>query len=129
MMEILVLSWAISFGVIPEQTEMVKAQRIDIDAERISTFATLSFGVTAWDRIKVYTDLETYQYLASDYKGFNPYRADYVFGADLYLTDYVSIGVVHECDHPVISSTQFCPKYAYLSAETKLFMTIGNKRK
>ena len=54
---------------------------------------------------------------------------DKVFIEPIYFNDFVSVSLVHECDHPIISGTSYISRYPYLADETKLFLTIGNERK
>jgi hypothetical protein len=83
----------------------------------------------AFDRIYIHTDVETYQYISAKGYTFNPYRADYTFGADFYITKNIMLGIEHECDHPVVSKTNMAIDYKYVGAETKIFVRIGSKLK
>lgn len=129
MFNFLVLSWALSLGIVPQQDDQVRDREAIIEKSQIATIAGVKFGVTAWDRLHVYSEVNTFQYLNAGKGGFNPYRADYIFGADFYFNDFVSVSFVHECDHPIISGTSYISRYPYLADETKLFLTIGNERK
>ena len=128
MLSVFVLSWALTLGVVPVQSDLVGGSLAVQDDSRIATIATLSFGITAWERLHIYTDLETYQYYNTGGLCFSPYRADYIFGAEFYINKYVTIGLSHECDHPVVSFTDMKADYKYLSNETKVFVRIGNER-
>jgi hypothetical protein len=127
MFNFLVFSWALTFGLVPYQIDFVENKISEIDANRIATFAAIDFGVVAFDRLHVYTEIETFQYPNDTLTGFNPYRADYIFGIDFYINKNISVGMNHECDHPIISRSDFKPEYNYLSAETKLFVRIGSE--
>ena len=131
MLSFLVLSWALSFGYVPDQVDSLQGLIVMADQNRFASFVTVEGGVTAWDRIHIYGSVETYQYLVSDSISFAPYRADYIAGADVYITDWLSAGIVHECDHPVMSvvkmpSIKYESEYNYLKTETKIFIKIGS---
>lgn len=130
MFSFIALSWALTFGVVPVQTDWVGTETAAI--HDISSFATLEVSALAWDRFRVFGSVETYQYLNSGKISFSPYRADYVFGAELIVTDNVLIGVEHECDHPVSSRVNLCSgvyssDYNYASTETKIYVKITSQ--
>jgi hypothetical protein len=131
MFQFLVFSWALILGFVPQQQDCVNSSLVQIDTSKIATVTELDFGVTAWDRIHVYTEVETFQYVNSESLQFFPYRADYVFGVDLHATKIVTFGVVHECDHAIVSqvnlaSSDYITAYKYLKNETRVFIKIGN---
>lgn len=128
MLSMFVLSWALTIGIVPEQTEIVDYKKAELNRSRVATVATLSLGVTAWERIYMYTNLETYQYKSNAGFYFIPYRTDYIFGMDFYVNKNITIGLEHECDHPVVSYTNMKADYKYMSSETKLFIRIGSER-
>jgi hypothetical protein len=128
MFNFLVLSWALTLGYVPEQANFVDTNHVAIDQSRLATVATVDFGVTAWGVLHVYSEIETFQYLCKDLQGFNPYRANYTFGTDFYINKNLTLGLVHECDHPIVSGTNMTTEYKYASNETKIFIRIGSEK-
>lgn len=131
MFNFIVFSWALTLGFVPQQQNCVNKSYIEIDRSRTATVSSLEFGATVYEKLHIYTEIETFQYVQKGTFGFNPYRADYVFGADFFLTDHVAIGLTHECDHPVSSSVnlrtgEYMTDYKYMSTETKIFVRIGS---
>lgn len=129
MFSFLVLSWALTLGYVPTQSNIAGDQYTRIEQGKIATVSTIDFGVTAWNRLKIYSQIETFQYLNPTYTGFNPYRTDYIFGIDYYISKNITLGIIHECDHPVVSYYDMKADYQFLSSETKIFARIGSERK
>lgn len=133
MFNFFVLSWALTLGVVPQQQEYVGNSTVEIDSRKIATVAAIDLGVTIYDRFHAYTEMRSFQYVADTGGGFNPYRINYIAGADIYLTKQLTIGVQHECDHPVVSTINtttnaYLTDYKYGKAETTVFVKIGNIR-
>lgn len=128
MFSAIVFSWFLSFGYIPLQSDCVGETLSELDSERIATVAELGISADFY-RLDVYGSIENYQYVSG--KGtFYPFRADYVAGASLRITDNVKIIAEHECDHPVVCSPQGVLQSTYLSAETRVMVRIdGGGRK
>lgn len=133
MFNFIVFSWALTVGFVPQQQNIVNASMVQIDKSRIATESSLEFGAILYEKMHIYTEIETFQYLSQETIGFNPYRSDYTFGADFFLTDHVTLGLSHECDHAVtsginLSKNEYLTEYKYGSTETKIFVRIGSEK-
>jgi hypothetical protein len=122
------ISWALSFGLVPLQTDNV--QKSSVVIEKCATFAELEVSAIAWDCLRVFGSVETYQFFQGENFTFSPYRADYIFGAEFIFNENIRIGVDHECDHPVASGAYlntgiYESSYNYLSGETRVYIKIG----
>ena len=74
----LIVSWFLTFGYVPEMTDTVQGSRIEIDENRIATFAQIGISASTQDGLfTLYTDVESFQY-APDGRGskFRPFRID-----------------------------------------------------
>ena len=99
----LLVSWFLAFGYVPQQIEAVNGSYFVSDPTRIATVAQIGIEAQAWERLRVYTDIENFQYAPETVEdgGFIPYRVDYTFGAEIKLNKWISVTVEHECDHVV----------------------------
>jgi len=124
----LVLSWALSFGYVPEQFNAVDYSYQEVGMESMSTVMKIGLDANLFNRVTIFTDVENFQtpIKKSVAPAFDPYRIDYTIGARLRISDSVSITAVHECDHPV-SSTMNVKTGQYYMAETKIFAEIHGK--
>lgn len=124
---ILAISWFLSFGFVPSQTDVVGDSFVTIPAQEMpATVAEIGLSVKILDRLTIYGSIENYQ-LTNDFTSFLPYRADYKAGASLEIIKGLTINATHECDHPVIFS--YGPgkedyEYTYMSSETQFFIKI-----
>lgn len=122
MMSMLVLSWALSFGYVPMQSNQVNTECLKYSN---TTMAKIDFSLRLDDRLDIYTSLENFQ-KADALPYFSPYRINYSIGAKLDITSFLSATIEHECDHKVVS--EFTPTQQVLGMnETKLFVTFHGK--
>jgi len=133
MFQFLVFSWALTMGFVPQQQDCVNSSMVQIDSTKIATVTSLDIGVIAWDRLEIYTKVETFQYLCQDSIGFAPYRADYTFGINYSPSKVVTFGLMHECDHAIVSTinlsnNDYMTDYKYARGETQMFVKIGTRQ-
>jgi hypothetical protein len=131
MLKFIVFSWALSLGFVTMQSDVVGDNIAEIDGSKYATFTSIDLSGTVLDRVRFYTTIETYQYANKNEVYFYPYRANYISGVDVYLSDMVSIGAIHECDHPVeskynLATGEMSSWYNYVSQETRIFIKIGS---
>ena len=121
----LVLSWFLTFGYLPQSQEAIATttDRVEWLDNSGAFYQTIGLSATAFDHIRLYTELQTYDRMGSINQWF-PYRSDYIIGLDL-LAGPVTIGVRHECDHPVIWSMD--QEYGYISGITEIYVKIEGK--
>ena len=103
----LVLSWALTFGYLPDASVVVGR---DLCADRGVEYGgsfhqTIELGLTAWDFVTLWTNIETYE-KANSATVFSPFRSDYNIGLNVGGTVAgfrLDAGITHECIHPVYS--------------------------
>jgi hypothetical protein len=83
---------------------------------------TIGLDFTAYDHIRLWTTLETYDTPSSDEPGFNPFRSDYSVGLEFTSKNFVA-GIKHNCDHPVIWNWGN-QKLGYGEQATELYVTV-----
>ena len=122
MFNAIVISWFLSVGWVPLQTEMVDHSTFRINPDMTATMTEIGLSVTFDDRLKVFTEMDNYQYKDKDSLYFLPYRIDYTFGSTLDINKYISVTATHTCIHDVIYN-RHQPK-GYQENETKVYATI-----
>ena len=128
----LVLSYLLSFGFTPTQIEIIQTPYTYvgtiIENNYTNTVLRLGIGLEIFSFIKIKTEIDNYQTFNELNSGFlptfSPYRINYIFNAELFY-DIFSIGILHECDHPVESGHNFY--YKYLSTNTEIYFKIEGK--
>jgi len=125
-MQWLVITWFLAFGYVPVQNEIVHGIWDVLDEERVATVAQIGIEAEAFKRIRVFGDVENFQYLPTEKGdvGFRPFRIDYTFGAEVKLATFISVVAMHNCDHVIKM------EYAtdgYESSETKVIVKISGK--
>ena len=108
----LVLSWALSFGFIPdgnlaiERPANAEVSRAVISYDESKSLTqTIELGLTAFDLVTVWTSIETYD-RPKTLVQYAPFRSDYSIGARVSKPvgwAVLEAGVTHECIHPVLS--------------------------
>lgn len=119
----LALGWYLTLSILPQQNvfvgsnyldhkEVVFSQEIGIDAE-------------LFDFVRIYTSINIFE--TTGVKTFAPFRSDYKIGVELYY-ERMTLGVYHQCNHPVISD--FLNLYRYGENRTEVYFTYrgGNTR-
>lgn len=128
----LVLSWALTLGIVPQQLDVVaqgNAQCVDaIRTDMVATVAELSISAEFFGHARLWGAMENYQYFPGldSGLGFFPYRADYTAGLAIFAGP-IELGIKHECDHPVIAGSVLHGNY--LSVETQIYLKISGTTK
>lgn len=93
----LILSCALTIGYLPTNATAINNYRV----EASECFEqTVYVNATAFDHISLWGSIETYDFNFTGLQFF-PFRSDYSVGFELYDKN-IAIGIMHECDHPVI---------------------------
>jgi len=95
-MQWLLLSLAISMGYMPQNVQIIDYSMF----EQPCFTQTVEVSGLVAEHLNVYGSVRTYDFNGHGLS-FSPFRADYSIGAELLWRDF-SLGVRHECDHPVI---------------------------
>lgn len=97
----LVLSCFLTLGFLP-------CQRLELGNNYLSKDGcleqTVGLQVVAWKHARLWTEIETYDFKNDEGISFSPFRSDYRIGFELF-DDNFTIGMKHECDHPVLCDT------------------------
>jgi|WetSurMetagenome_2_1015567.scaffolds.fasta_scaffold00711_46 hypothetical protein len=115
----LILGWWLTFGVVPQQQEVVKNTIVSTDCKKLATVCEIGLQADIMDHFVLRGSMENYQYKA-DSMYFDPYRIDYKFSAGCRFNDNISLWFDHECDHPVLWSNK--ESYSYYGKESKLYI-------
>ena len=129
MSAVLILAWALTFGWLPEQDAIISNESSTMVWEQDGPkfMADMSVRATILGHAVVYGNVTTY--MAGGAKlSFAPYRADYVVGMELYGGGF-SVGIRHECDHPIGSLWSVADGAYFLGAygadTTLVYVRIG----
>lgn len=124
----LVLSWALTFGYIPSSSVIVYDNAIPHRVEQSGSFMqTVALGLTAWDTVTIWTNIETYDRMITT-TSYAPFRSDYNIGLNVghdVAGFRLDAGVCHECVHPVLSSA--VPQKYILGVDTNVYIKISGK--
>lgn len=118
----LIIGWFLTFGYIPQQTECVNNQLVEISPSDMATVAEIGLSAECHP-FKIYGSIESYQFF-SGREQFYPYRADYKAGIELDIVKGVKIIAEHECDHPVVSCTDGKSQCEFMAQETRVMLRI-----
>jgi hypothetical protein len=121
----LIIGWFLTFGYIPQQTECVNNQLVEISPSDMATVAEIGLSAECHP-FKIYGSIESYQFF-SGREQFYPYRADYKAGIELSIVKGVKIIAEHECDHPVVYRTDGRVRNGYMSQVTRVMVRVDGK--
>jgi hypothetical protein len=125
-MKWLILSWAITAGMIPfgYETVTTPASRASVEPPEQASYVDISLDARVLKYMKIYGGAESYMF-PSDQGSllFCPYRVDYSIGAAFVIGPFEA-GVWHECDHSIRQKgvDQF-----FESGETMIYLTLRGK--
>jgi hypothetical protein len=121
----LILSWSLTFAYFPSfLPNSTSVANLQADSKGYySTNIDLSFDVL--NHLRVYTDWQAFALSKGD-GFFLPYRIDYIFGIGLHTRNF-ELGILHECDHPVLFQRSQSFRPFDLSQETSIYLRIKGK--
>lgn len=122
----LIISWFLTVGFMPQNTEVFSVGETTIYTDHPNAmYQTIGLEALAFDHLRIWSDIRTYEHTTNGYQ-YYPFRSDYQIGLDL-LAGPVTIGVKHECDHPVIWNQ--AQDLGYLNMQTEVFVRIKGSTK
>jgi hypothetical protein len=127
MFGVILVSWFLSFGYVPQLTESVEQTTTTLETQYIPTVAEIGLRAD-YHLLSVYGSVETYQYYF-DTLSFAPFRADYKIGAELRIAEGITAVIEHECDHAVVSSRSGKSSNTYGSMNTKMVLRLSGSSK
>jgi hypothetical protein len=98
----IVMTWLLSLGFMPYSLAETKNGSIKAADCMVQTFGT---GFYLADHLNIYSTVEIRE-TKSHSIYFDPFRSDFLIGAAFYF-DNLSIGISHECNHDVVTFTDF----------------------
>lgn len=129
MFSALMVSWFLSFGYIPQQTEVIYNNEdyvyTELSSKAPAIYTNMGFEANLGS-LKVWTELETYCYTVTGIN-YYPFRSDYVIGSSLNLGKNIQFVAEHECDHAVEFLVNTSDYNRYMSFETKMYIKVGNR--
>jgi hypothetical protein len=102
MSNFLVMAWLLSLGFVPTSSLETKGRSINASDCLVQNFGV---GFYLADHIRIYTTVEI-QETKSGGIYFDPFRADFLIGGELYLRN-LSLGISHECNHDIVTNMNF----------------------
>lgn len=88
---------------------------------------TIELGLTAFDILTVWTNIETYDVKQSTFV-YSPFRSDYNIGLNAgydFAGFRFDAGIRHECVHPVVSGP--VQKVRFSAGETEWYFKVSGK--
>lgn len=125
----LVISWFLTLGYVPQMTDLVESEAVEIDGNRVATVAQIGLSASTEDELfTIYTDMENFQYIPiSAGKGFSPFRIDYSIGFQIKPNESIRFNIEHECDHAVQTNPTAPFDYHYASGLTTISVTLSGR--
>lgn len=125
----LVISWFLTLGYVPQMTDLVESQAVEIDGNRVATVAQIGLSASTEDELfTIYTDMENFQYIpGSAGEGFRTFRIDYSIGFQIKPNENIRFNIEHECDHAVQRNPVVVGDYHYGSGLTTISVTFSGK--
>jgi hypothetical protein len=120
----LILSYVLSVGFIPTQVQCIgeSSNNIEYIDNKNETIATLNIEGEIFNHFRIGIGSNSYQTFNAIKNGlpsFCPYRIDYAFKFEIYDKG-LSLGIQHECDHPILSD--FSSNNKYFLSQTIMFI-------
>jgi hypothetical protein len=102
MSNVLVMSWLLSLGFMPTTSLEIKDASINASNCLVQTLG-VQFDLA--EHLRIYSTVEIRETKSRSIY-FDPFRGDFLLGGALYFKN-LSIGVSHECNHDIVTNTQF----------------------
>jgi hypothetical protein len=127
-MQWLVLSWALTIGYLPMQTDSIVngAETVHLPAPENAIATTFELDAVAFDHLRAWGKMRSYESFAFDRLYMVPWRIDFSIGAEVFYGPF-ALGVWHECDHGVDSSRYMKPWYS--RGTTEIYIAIRGEVK
>jgi hypothetical protein len=116
----LLFNWFITFGLVPQQEFMM--DDTFKEAETISTVVSIGFDATVFDKLTVYGTLDNFQYARTPIS-YRPYQIRYKIGAAYSICPWLSVNIMHECDHEIVFNE--LDRFKYGKQETSIYLKIS----
>jgi hypothetical protein len=122
---VLVLSYFVSFGYVPDLDHAVGYQTATLDDSYVATSMELGASLTFLNCLTISGSAKTFQYFLPDMFRNAPFEAYYILEIS-YRWRFLTIGVKHECDHPVVY-TLWSADYKYVKNYTEVYIKIDGE--
>jgi hypothetical protein len=114
---VIVMAWLLSLGFMPNSS--MKTTGASIDASNCLV-QTLGVGFYLADCVHIYSTVEI-QETKSQNIYFDPFRGDFLIGGSVYYKN-LSIGISHECNHDIVTNTNFHPYNGWEAGFNKAYI-------
>jgi hypothetical protein len=116
----IVMAWMLSLGFVPNSSLEISGGSINASNCLVQN---LGVGFYLADFIHIYTTVEI-QETKSQGIYFDPFRCDFLIGGALYFKN-LSIGVLHECNHDIVTNTDLNKHNGWEAAFNKAYINYA----
>jgi hypothetical protein len=117
MSNLIFMAWMLSLGFVPNSSLRTSDNSIEASNCLVQT---LGLGFYLADCIYLYSTVEIQETKANKIY-FDPFRSDFLIGGSVYFKNF-SIGVSHECNHDIVTNTNFHDYNGWEAAFEKVYI-------
>jgi hypothetical protein len=117
MTNLIVMAWILSLGFVPSSSLEISSGSIDASNCLVQN---LGVGFYLANCAHIYSTVEI-QETKSQGVYFDPFRSDFLIGGELYYRNF-SIGVLHECNHDIVTNTSLHTYNGWEAAFNKAYI-------
>jgi hypothetical protein len=100
--DLIIMAWMLSLGFVPNSNLETKSRAIEASNYLVQN---IGMGFYLANHIHIYGNVELYETKSRGIY-FDPFRGDYLIGAELYHRN-LSLGIMHECNHDIVTNMRF----------------------
>jgi hypothetical protein len=117
---LLIMSWMLSLGFVPNSSLAISGKSMNVSESLVQTLG-VNFNLASF--VSIYSSIEIRETKSADVY-FDPFRGDYLLGGRLRYKN-LSIGASHECNHDIVTNTDFHAYNGWEAAFEKAYINYA----
>jgi hypothetical protein len=115
------MTWILSLGFVPNSSLKISGNSAEDSSYLTQTFET---GFYLADLLHIYSAVEIRETKNTNDIYFDPFRGDFLIGGSFYFKNF-SIGILHECNHDIITGANLHDYNGWEAAFDKVYITYA----